>query len=200
MIFCRKMRKPDLPPGSEPSRRKSSSAAKTSTQRPSSSSTATDAPQDAIVGANSGIAQPSQTSHLALPLRAPNSNRIDSVNSPITPSRPGSEAAMYSPDPPSRTTGLTSSQSTMMAASSSATVVTELHLEADAKSISQRQFLRSQSLDSSPSSRDSSPSRNSSNPEPAEKTKGREKRVRKSGNYSKRKLNTCVPCAILPMI
>ena len=46
-------------------------------------------------------------------------NRIDPEKFPIPPSRPGSAAAMYSPGPPSRTTGsTTSSQSTTTVASS----------------------------------------------------------------------------------
>ena len=117
------MRKPDPPSGSEPPRRKRSSAARTSIHKlSSSSSTTTDAPQVANVDSDTGATQPSQPPQLTLPLRAANGSRIDPEDFPIPPSRPGSAAAMYSPGPPSRTTGsTTSSQSTATTASSSST-------------------------------------------------------------------------------
>lgn len=112
------MRKPDPPPGSEPMRRKRSSVARTSTHKPSSSSsTATDPPQDVVIEDDPRTAQFSQASQTTMPS---NGDRIDTENFPISSSRPGSAAAMYSPGPPTRTTGSTSSlQSTTTAASSS---------------------------------------------------------------------------------
>src|SRR5258707_1077712 len=112
------MRKPDPLSGCEPPRRKRSSAARTSTHMPSSSSsTVMDAPQ-VIVDSGPRVSRPS-TLQFALPLRDTNGNKIDPENFPIPPSKPGSAAAMYSPGPPSRTTGsTTSSQSTTTAASS----------------------------------------------------------------------------------
>jgi hypothetical protein len=122
MILCRKMRKPDPGPGSEPPRRKRSSAARNSTHKPSSSSsTASDAPQGAIVDADTGAVHPSQTPQTTLPLRSSDGNQIDPENFPIPPSRPGSAAAMYSPGPPSRTTGSTTSSQSSTTASSTST-------------------------------------------------------------------------------
>jgi hypothetical protein len=117
----RKMRKPDPPPGTaaESLRRKRSSAAALMTvyKPPSSSSSLLgfDGGIDADVDteARSSLEMPpvpplSSTSH-ALPLRGVNGGYINPELFPLPPSRPGSAAAMYSPGPPTRTTGSTTS-------------------------------------------------------------------------------------------
>ena len=163
------MRKPDLPPGSEPSRKKRLSAARTSTHRPSLSTTVTDASQDAIVGTDAAAAQPLHTSQLKLLLRTAEDNLIELEK------------------------GLTLLQSTTTASFSSTSGTVVADLKADTKSVIQHQFQsRSPSLDSLPS-RGSSPSRNSSSPEPDEEMNGRDKPATKSGNYAKRRLNMYVP-------
>jgi len=49
--------------------------------------------------------------HETFPLKSVNGNYINPENFPIPDSRPGSAAAMYSPGPPTRTTGSTASSS-----------------------------------------------------------------------------------------
>ncbi|KAH9483493.1 hypothetical protein JR316_0002961 [Psilocybe cubensis] len=112
-----KMRKPDNVPGlTEPVRKKRSSAAavmtSTSYKPPSSSSsTGNDVDQDDIdeenilVSSSVGV----HPAPIPLPLRGTSGNYINPEHFPLPPSRPGSAAAMYSPGPPTRTTGSTTS-------------------------------------------------------------------------------------------
>ena len=114
------MRKPDPPPGSaaEPVRKKRSSAAAVMTgyKPPSSSLLNMDGGVDADVDteARSSLEMPPvppllPTTHVSLPLRGMNGGYINPELFPLPASRPGSAAAMYSPGPPTRTTGSTTS-------------------------------------------------------------------------------------------
>ncbi|KDR82140.1 hypothetical protein GALMADRAFT_135503 [Galerina marginata CBS 339.88] len=124
-----KMRKPDPPPGiTEPQRKKRSSAAAVmmeSFYKPtSSSSIGNDVGhnQDADTDARPSLEMPPIP--VALPLRGAAGNYINPELFPLPPSRPGSAAAMYSPGPPTRTTGSTTSGSTITASSSSSSTST----------------------------------------------------------------------------
>ncbi|KAF9481288.1 hypothetical protein BDN70DRAFT_893413 [Pholiota conissans] len=120
-----KMRKPDPPPGtSEPARKKRSSAAavmSSTSYKPISSSSPTAVEDD--VNAEQ---QPSEDIFSippvqklpALPLRGTN-GYINPEDFPIPVQRPGSAAAMYSPGPPTRTTGSTTSGTSTSSSSSS---------------------------------------------------------------------------------
>lgn len=129
------MRKPDPPPGTaaEPVRRKRSSAAAlmTAYKPPSSSSSLLgfDGGIDADVDteARSSLEMPpvpplSSTTH-ALPLRGMNGGYINPELFPLPPSRPGSAAAMYSPGPPTRTTGSTTSDTSSSTSNSTTAAV-----------------------------------------------------------------------------
>ncbi|KAF4614794.1 hypothetical protein D9613_003499 [Agrocybe pediades] len=130
-----KMRKPDPPPGSEPVRKKRSSAAAVmthNTYKPSSTLSSTSSHSnrgldtgndaDGDTEARSSVELSSPNNAGPLPLRGSSGNYIDPENFPLPPSsRPGSAAAMYSPGPPTRTTGSTTSGSTVSSSSSIAT-------------------------------------------------------------------------------
>ena len=122
MFITRKMRKPDPPVGAEPMRKKRSSAAAvmsgTSNKPPSSSSNDMDPGVEgdgdtedrSSLEANPGPhAVPNPPSTSTLPLRGMSGNYINPEYFPLPVSRPGSAAAMYSPGPPTRTTGSTTS-------------------------------------------------------------------------------------------
>lgn len=126
-ISCSKMRKPDLPLSSEPSRRKRSSAAAVMmvhTSLPSSlvASETINAAANETMTSSLDYGQ----CHETFPLKGVNGDYIDPDNFPIPDSRPGSAAAMYSPGPPTRTTGSTASSSsaTTAGSSSSAAAIT----------------------------------------------------------------------------
>ena len=118
------MRKPDPPPGSaaEPVRKKRSSAAAVMTgYKPPSSllnmdGGGVDADVDTEARSSLEMSPPippllPTTTHSSalLPLRGMNGGYINPELFPLPPSRPGSAAAMYSPGPPTRTTGSTTS-------------------------------------------------------------------------------------------
>ena len=131
------MRKPDpLESGDHPKAKKRSSAAAvmttTSYKSPDAMDVGNDADADTEARSSIEAAPPPPPSFSGLvpasavpfQLRAANGDYINPELFPLPPSRPGSAAAMYSPGPPTRTTGSTASSSststinTTMAASS----------------------------------------------------------------------------------
>jgi len=130
------MRKPDPPPGSaaEPVRKKRSSAAAVMTgYKPPSSLLSMDGggvdDADVDIEARSSLEMPPPvlpllppTTHASasLPLRGMNGGYINPELFPLPPSRPGSAAAMYSPGPPTRTTGSTMSDGSSFTSNSAA--------------------------------------------------------------------------------
>ncbi|KJA15189.1 hypothetical protein HYPSUDRAFT_72222 [Hypholoma sublateritium FD-334 SS-4] len=123
-----KMRKPDPPPGGieAPARKKRSSAAAVMSSSlykplPSPSTNAMD--NDTDVEPRSSLEGPALAPLVSLPLRGTN-GYINPEDFPIPVPRPGSAAAMYSPGPPTRTTGSTTSgASTSSGTSSSVTTL-----------------------------------------------------------------------------
>ena len=126
----RKMRKPDPPDSSDPPRpRKRSSAASTAYKTPDVTDKGNEADADtearsslevapAPAPSSSGFVPASAGSFL---LRGVNGDYIDPELFPLPPSRPGSAAAMYSPGPPTRTTGSTTSSSSTNTTSATVT-------------------------------------------------------------------------------
>ncbi|KAF9528270.1 hypothetical protein CPB83DRAFT_894534 [Crepidotus variabilis] len=107
-----KMRKPDPATGVEPTRKKRSSAAAVMSSTGYTRATTPSAPQDSDTEPRSSLDSMISTHQGTLPLRSLDGNYIDPENFPLPSSRPGSAAAMYSPGPPTRTTGSTTSEST----------------------------------------------------------------------------------------
>ena len=131
MYDRRKMRKPDPPPGGieAPARKKRSSAAAvmTSSQhKPISSSSTNVIDDDTDIEPRSPLEVPTgipASTLVLLPLRGAN-GYINPEDFPMPVPRPGSAAAMYSPGPPTRTTGSTTSgASTSSGTSSSVTTL-----------------------------------------------------------------------------
>ncbi|KAF5387168.1 hypothetical protein D9615_002095 [Tricholomella constricta] len=102
----RKMRKPDPPPGTAPTKKRASAAAVLSTYRP---------PDD--IG-NDADNDTEARSSLELPLRV-NGTAINPESFPLPPSRPSSAAStLFSPPPVARTSSSSSSSSSSAAATS----------------------------------------------------------------------------------
>ena len=133
------MRKPDPAPGSaaEPGRKKRSSAAAVMT----AGNTAYKSPSslDSLLGFDGGVdadvdtearsslemppVSPLPAATHTLPLRGMNGGYINPELFPLPASRPGSAAAMYSPGPPTRTTGSTTSDGSSSTSNSTGTAV-----------------------------------------------------------------------------
>ena len=143
------MRKPDAAPGSsdppKPKKRSSAAAVMSTTADKQSGgmNMGNEVDTDTEVRSSLEVAPPplsgfAPASVAPLLLRGANGNYINPELFPLPPSRPGSAAAMYSPGPPTRTSGSTTSLSSTNTTSTAATATPTSPSSSSSQAIKQK--------------------------------------------------------------